>query len=71
MRTLTDDERNVRDALEAETKAAGLALKAFPKGPMGLTPDSVKATLEYKSAKNRYDKAFAALRAFNAKRLKR
>ena len=51
--------------LEAESDAAGAALKVFPKGPMGLTPDVVRATPEYRAAKARSDKAFQRLRDFN------
>jgi hypothetical protein len=42
-------------------------LKSFPRLSNGLTPDSVKASTEYKSAKANYQRAFSALRAFNAK----
>ena len=59
-----------RDALEVEWREAGKALKQFPKGPTGLTPDTVKLSPEYRAAKLRYDKAFAALRAFNSRRKK-
>lgn len=54
-----------RDYLEAEVKAASLALKQFPKGALGLTSDAIKATPEYQAAKRRYALAFAALRCFN------
>lgn len=68
---MNETERKERDDLEAEVRAAGAALKSFPKGAMGLTPDAVKASPEWKAAKNRYDRAFAALRAFNSKRVRR
>lgn len=51
--------------LETAWRAAGDALKGFPKGAMGLTPDSVKASPEWQAAKRAYESAFAALRAFN------
>jgi hypothetical protein len=52
--------------LEAEYKAAGRALGALSGGGlMGMTPDSVRATPEWKAAKVARDAAFAALRAFN------
>jgi len=50
-------------------KEAGDRLKAIPgvgSGPMGLTPDSVKASPEYRKAKADYDLAFANLRSFNS-----
>ena len=57
--------------LERAYKAASDALKAVSGGgPMGMTPDSVRATDEWKQAKLTYDRAFAALRAHNAARLK-
>lgn len=55
-----------RKILEGEWKRAGKALKVFPKGPMGLTPDEVKVSPEFRAAKSAYDKAFEALRRFNA-----
>jgi hypothetical protein len=54
-----------RSALEAEYASACEAMRVFPRMPNGLTPDSVKALPEYRSAKDARDKAFAALRAFN------
>lgn len=52
--------------LDAEAEAAGQELRAFPRGPTGLTPDAVRATPEYRAANARYQKAFARLRDFNA-----
>lgn len=61
------DAAKVRQAaLEAELKAAKAALAVYPRGPMGLTPDAVKALPEYRTAKVQADQAFARLRAFNA-----
>lgn len=55
--------------LDRACKAASIALRALSgDGPMGLTPDSVRSTDEWKSAKLAYDRAFSALRAHNAKR---
>lgn len=53
-------------AIEAEISAAEVALRAFPVGPMGLTPDAVKVTPEFRAAKKAFDASFAKLRAFNA-----
>ena len=55
-----------RTALHTEYQTVSAALKAFPRGPLGLTPDSVKASAEWKAAKRASDAAFAALRRFNA-----
>ncbi len=58
-----------RRALEAESKAASDALRALPgvgSGAMGLTPDSVRSSSEYRAARAASDRAFQALRRFNA-----
>lgn len=52
------------DKTVSETSAT---LNAFPKGAMGLTPDEVKASSEFKSAQHAFDVAFRALRAFNSR----
>ena len=57
--------------LEKEVDAANEVLKTFPRGTMGLTPDAVATTPEYRAAKARFQKAFARLRAFNAVYVKR
>ena len=57
-----------RHVLEANYKATGDALHAFPgasSGPMGLTPDTVKASPDYQAKKAECARAFAALRRFN------
>lgn len=60
--------------LESDYSAASRNLKAIPgvgSGPMGLTPDDVRARPAYRIAKQAMDKAFAELRAFNAAYVKR
>ncbi len=52
--------------LDSEVSECSKALAAYRKGPMGLTPDGVKASPEWKTAKAKYDDAFKRLRAFNA-----
>ena len=42
-------------------------LNSFPKGEMGLTPDEVRNSKEYKLAKQNYNNAFKRLRDFNKK----
>jgi len=54
------------DRLEHEVSAAGAVMAAFPHNAMGLTPDHVRATPEWRAARSRFDRAFAAQRAFNA-----
>lgn len=68
----TYEEAKAESALvEKEMFEAQAAIDAFPRGPMGLTPDAVRATPEWRAAKTRVDKAFARLRAFNAVFVKR
>ena len=55
-----------QDSLYALLNAKDSALQEFPKGAMGLTPDSVKASREFKLAKAEYEIAFQAVRKFNA-----
>lgn len=55
-----------QDMLYSALDRANSALQAFPKGALGLTPDSVKASAEFKQANARYQAAFQAVRSFNA-----
>lgn len=48
------------DRLMAAVDAASEALQQFPKGAMGLTPDAVKASPEFRAAKARFEDANAA-----------
>ena len=57
-------------ASQAFREVADEAFRKIPRGPMGLTPDPVKAMPEYQAAKAAYDAAFAALRDFNGKYVK-
>lgn len=56
-----------RRALEAELDATAAAMQTFPRLPSGLTPDAVKASPAWKSARAAFDRAFAALRTFNGR----
>lgn len=58
-------------ALDLETSEASKALQTFPRGPMGLTPDSVKTSPEWKQAKTNYEKVNIKSKAFNGSFLKR
>lgn len=55
-----------RAALDNEVARLGQVLNAFPKGAMGLTPDAVKFSPEFRAAKQAFDVAFAKLRNFNS-----
>lgn len=57
---------NEQKQLEQAVDEASKALQSFPKSTGGLTPDSVKSTPEFITAKVTYQRAFAELRAFNA-----
>lgn len=55
-----------RDQLEAELNRLSAILNSFPHdGPMGLTPDHVKLSPEYRAAKSAWDLQFHKLRTFN------
>jgi hypothetical protein len=54
------------DQAIAANNVAGAALKPFPRGANGLTPDAVKFSPEYRKLKMRYDQTFAELRNINA-----
>lgn len=63
--TAFDEARAESALIEKEVDAASDALRAFPRGSMGLTPDAIKSTPEYRAANARYQRAFAKQRAFN------
>lgn len=52
--------------LEKAVSDADTVLKAFPRGPRGLTPDDVKLSRPFQDAKWAFSKAFASLQDFNA-----
>lgn len=54
------------DRLYAEVQRTSAALNAFPRNAIGLVPQVVRMSPEYRAAKTAYDQAFAALRDFNA-----
>lgn len=58
-------------ALAEENIRHSAVLGSFPRGPMGLTPDSVKASPEFMTAKANFNRSFAALRAHNGGFVKR
>lgn len=62
-----------RDELDARVTAASATLHAkYPeKGPMGLTPDHVKVTPEWKADRLAYDRAARAMGDYNRGFLKR
>jgi hypothetical protein len=68
-------DRKAEDFLAAHEQAETLnravnetsaKLQEFPRGPLGLTPDDVKASPEWQTAHRNFDIAFQALRKFNS-----
>lgn len=59
------------DQLNDEYKRLSDELNKFPKNAMGLVPDEIKRTVEYRSIKEASDKVFATLRAINPPYLKK
>jgi hypothetical protein len=53
-------------ALDAEVSKCGDVLRSFPRDARGLTPDAVKFSPEYRTAKAASDNALVRLRTFNA-----
>jgi hypothetical protein len=68
MTTVTDFETliGLREYADDRAEYWSMELNKFPKGEMGLTPDAVKASPEFKMAKSNYDEAFFSLRRYNA-----
>jgi hypothetical protein len=58
--------REQADRLEQATAKTSAALQEFPRGPLGLTPDDVKASPEWKTAHRNFEVAFQAQRRFNS-----
>ena len=65
-----DEAKNIRSKLDLACKEAGDVLRAFPRNAIGLVPDNVRATAEYRAARKAYEKAFALLRASNQRLVK-
>lgn len=54
-----------QDDLQNKVTELSEVLSNFPKGPMGLTPDDVKYSSEFKAAKQAFDKAFKDSQEYN------
>lgn len=55
-----------QNELEVLVSKASKDLNKFPKGAMGLTPDEVKSSVEFKNAKSKFNIAFNDQRNFNS-----
>lgn len=62
--------QTLKDIIESNVDKWSNILKSFPRGDFGLTPDVIKATAEYKEAKQQYNYWFEQLRAYNKQFLK-
>lgn len=60
-----EEAKTIQAKLHAEVAAASAALQVFQKGRMGLTPDDVKASPEFRAATQRYNVSFVQLRSIN------
>ena len=68
MRRTFEEAKAEKDRLNTIAAEKSRALQALNpgNGPCNLTPDAVKATLEWRAAKAAFTKAFDDLRRFNA-----
>ena len=56
---------NTSKKLNAQVDATSAAMQQFPTGAMGLTPDAVKFSVEFKAADAAFQRAFRMLQDFN------
>ncbi|WP_395007304.1 hypothetical protein [Undibacterium sp.] len=61
-----ENAQKIAASLDADLKAASEALKPLSKLGNGLTPDHVKITPEWQSAKAAFERAFSKAKVFNA-----
>lgn len=59
------DFKALREPLSQAADEASKALQVYPSGPMGLTPDHVKASPAFRRDNDAWNKANAAIRAFD------
>jgi hypothetical protein len=57
--------KTLRAPLVERVETTGAKLNTYPAGPMGLTPDSVKATPEWRDDRAAFNGAANTLRAFD------
>lgn len=57
--------REQAEILNLAVNETSAKMQEFPRGPLGLTPDDVKATPEWQTAYRNFNTAFEALRKFN------
>ena len=64
-------EKEAWEKVKARSAAAADALKKYPKGPNGMTPDAVKKTEAWRRDYAEYEQAFANERKWNASMLRK
>lgn len=65
-----DEAKAARAKLEAVAQRLSDRLNSYPRGPMGMTPDHIKATKEWKDEYRAYHVAAGKLREFNRRMVK-
>jgi hypothetical protein len=60
-----DQARHVADLLWDKAEKASKVLEKYPRGPMGMTPDHIKATFQWRLDKAGSDAAIENMRTFN------
>jgi len=60
-----EEAKSLQTTREADVMCTGDVLDRFPKGALGLTPDEVKFTPEYRQAKAEFNHAFEAFQNIN------
>lgn len=68
--TTYEDAKKFRASLEAAVQEVSDKLNVFEKGNMSMTPDHVKASVEFKEIKKLFNARFERLREFNGKFVK-
>ena len=63
--------KEARDEINARLTAASEKMNHYPRGTIGLTPDEIKATPEWRANRTECDAIFQELRRFNQKFVKR
>lgn len=62
--------KDTRDMLQMKIDEVSAELHKFPRGMMGLVPDDVRVSDEYREKKIRYQSLFNSLRDLNGKYVK-
>lgn len=66
-----EEDKLMKEAIELEVSALSQILHRFPRGALGLVREDIKRTDAYKEASSQYAAAFAKLRGFNERFVKK